>query len=334
VVDRPLFTHFITLKKRKTMDTKKEPDMDMVKGLMDKTYSLTYIDYDENLDKRTAAIAECLEARNGNALIEDVEERYSLQMEESVVDIMEDLKKDLAGMGYKKWEAEKFFEENEDGIKEAIYSRDNSDPLKDLQRNTGKIPVRIELLSDYDCINSHWLESSGGYRYEESYFGDMVDALNLNPAKVKKILTGHEEKAIGIFPDKRSRNGKEQVSYEQLYEELENACCGANLLTYIATMDIRELYEADFNLTEIILPKGNKCGLFSSIQGGGSLMEMELKEDVRLRLSPDGFPRFRLRVEEDARDCDYSVRQVYGVFDSFYGKPLSIISQPQIPQTA
>ena len=34
------------------------------------------------------------------------------------------------------------------------------------------------MLSNYDCINSNWFESQGGYRYEESYFGDMVDSLN------------------------------------------------------------------------------------------------------------------------------------------------------------
>ncbi|MDH6341917.1 hypothetical protein M2480_000580 [Parabacteroides sp. PFB2-12] len=182
---------------------------------------------------------------------------------------MENLKKELTHMGYKKWEAEKFFEENEDEIKDTIYDRDDSDPLKDIIRNSSKIPVRIELLSNYDCINSHWLESSRGYSYEESYFGDMVDALNLNPSQVKEILLQYGEKAIGRFPDKKSRNGKEQVCYQQFYEELINSCCGANLLTYIATIDIRDLYKSDFNLSEIYIPKGNKCGLYSSMQGGG-----------------------------------------------------------------
>ncbi|GHV18449.1 hypothetical protein FACS1894169_15130 [Bacteroidia bacterium] len=330
VAVRLLFFHFTTVKQIKTMDTQKEIDMNMVTGLMDESYSLAYVGYDENLEKKTGTIAKCLEAKNGDALIEDVDEWYFPQMEESVLDIMEGLKRDLADMGYKKWEAEKFFEENAEGIKEAIYGRDDSNPLKDLLGNTGKIPVRVELLSNYDCINSHRLESSGGYSYEGSYFGDMVDALNLNPAKVKEVLTGRGEKTTGKFPDKCSRNGKEQVSYEQFYIELENSCCGANLLTYAATIDLQKLYEADFNLPEVIIPKGNACGLFSSMQGGGSLMEMELKDDVRLHLT-GGYPCFRLRVEEDGKGYDYSIRQVYGVIDSFYGKPLSIISQPQIP---
>ena len=55
-------------------------------------------------------------------------------------------------------------------------------------KNTDEIRVRVEMLSNYECINSNWLESQEGYRYKESYFGDMIDALNLNPSKVKKML--------------------------------------------------------------------------------------------------------------------------------------------------
>lgn len=59
--------------------------------------------------------------------------------------------------------------------------------IKDLIRNTGPINCRVELFSNYDCINSHWFEAiqGGGYGYEETYFGAMVDALNLNPEKQK-----------------------------------------------------------------------------------------------------------------------------------------------------
>ncbi|MBF0650784.1 hypothetical protein IR083_18335 [Dysgonomonas sp. GY75] len=314
------------------MEPGKEIGMAMVTGLMEESYSLTCVDYRDSLENSLDTIEKCLEAKNSDALYEDVGEWYYDQMGASVRDIMKNLKKELVSLGYKRWEAEKFFEENEDEIKETIYSRDDSDPLKGLLRNTGKIPVRIELISNYDCINSHWLESSGGYSYEESYFGDMADALNLNPRKIKKILDKHGETVTGHFPDKRSRNGKEQVSYEQFYEELINSTCGANLLTYAATIDIGKLYGSNFSLTEIIIPKGNKCGLYSSMQGGGSLMEMELTEDVKLRLSPEDYPYFRLELEKPGRGYDYSIKQVYGVCNSFFGKPFDIPPQPAMPQ--
>ena len=312
----------------------KEIDMKMVIGLMDDTYSLIYVDYSESLENSLDTIEKCIVAKNRDALFEDLDERYFDHRIESVKDIMENLKKKLKGMGYKKWEAEKFFEENEEEIESEIYNRDDSDPIIDLLHNTDKIPVRVEMISNHDCINSHWFESSGGYSYQNSYFGDMVDALNLNPCKVRKILIEHEEKTYGYFPNKWSRNGKEQVSYEQFYEELENAICGANLLTYAATVDMQELYDADFNLSEIIIPKGNFCGLYSSMQGGGSLMEIELKKDVKLNLAKGNYPYFRLELEKSGKGYDYSIKQVYGVCNSFYGKSLNIISQSQLNQTA
>ncbi|MDR0430354.1 MAG: hypothetical protein LBH58_07770 [Tannerellaceae bacterium] len=316
------------------MEKRKEINMNMVITLMDKNYSLSYVDSQESLDNSLDTIEKCLNDKSADFLFEELDGRFEYQIEMTVDSIMEDLKKKLKQKGYKKWEAEKFFEENEEKIRDDIYSRDDSDPLMDLLRNTSKIPVRVELISNYDCINSHWLESSGGYSYEESYFGDMVDALNLNPHKVRKLLLGHGEKTTGYFPDKSSRNGKEQVAYGQFYKELENSTCGANLLTYVATIDMEKLYESGFNLTEVIIPKGNKCGLYSSMQGGGSLMEMDLERDVKLNLTKGKYPYFRLEIDKYGREYDYSIKQVYDVCDSFFGKPLNIIVQPSIHQTA
>ena len=104
------------------------------------------------------------------------------------------------------------------------------------------------------------------------------------------------ERLHGIWPvpDKKYRDGKEQVSYEQFYHELINSCCGANLLTYIGKVSLQELYDAGFSLGEVIIPKGNCCGIFSSMYGGGSLLEMELLKDVRLKLECQGLSRIPL----------------------------------------
>ena len=67
-------------------------------------------------------------------------------------------------------EVDKFFQEHEDEIREEIYDRNDSDTLRELLKNTDDIPVRVEMLSNYDCINSNWLESQEGYRYKESLF--------------------------------------------------------------------------------------------------------------------------------------------------------------------
>ena len=101
--------------------------------------------------------------------------------------------------------------------------------------------LAASLPPDHPILVSACYKSQEGYRYKESYFGDMIDALNLNPAKVKKMLVENGYTVFGRFPDKKYRDGKEQVSYEQFYHELIDTCCGANLLTYIGKVNLQEL---------------------------------------------------------------------------------------------
>ena len=183
------------------------------------------------------------------------------------------------------------------------------------------------MLSNYDCINTCWLESQGGFRCRESYFGDMIDTLDLNPAKVKKIFVEKGYTVYGRFPNIKSRDGKEQVSYEDFCQEMENSCCGANLLTYIGIVNLKDLYDAAFKVREVTIPKGNTCGLFSTMYGGGSLIDMELKQDVRIRLDKarkDGYG-FRPHLDNECSKYDCSIKHVYGVRDVFFGKHISIV---------
>lgn len=309
------------------MKEQKKLTMELVKSLMDESYTLVWTDYNDNLDNRLDLIHECLASKSQEKLWEKADEWYSDSEWEAVREIITRLKTECTACFHvDEKTVEAFFEEHEDEIRDEIYGRNDSDVLAELIKNTDDIPVRVEMLSNYDCINSDWFESQGGYRYEESYFGDMVDALNLNPASVKKLLTEHGCKVYGRFPNCKGRNGKEQVSYEQFYQELINSCCGANLLTYIGRVNLKELYESGFSPGEVVIPKGNCCGLFSSAYGGGSLLEMELKQDVRLKLEINGYHGFRLRLDEERNKYDYSIGHVYGVDDSFFGERISLVT--------
>ena len=284
------------------MEEQRTLTLDFVKSLMEPSYTLVWTDYNDNLDNHMDIIRKCLDRRNCDCLWEKAGEWYGDAEYEAVHGIMEKLKEECFVFNdFDEHEVDAFFDEHEDAIRDEIYSRNDSDVVKDLIRYTDDIPIRVEMLSDYDCINSNWFESQGGYSYEESYFGDMVDSLNLNPAQVKKLLTSHGYKVYGRFPNRKSRNGKEQVSYEQLYD-------------------------ADFSLKEVIIPKGNCCGLFSSTYGGGSLLEMELKQDVKLKLEVKGCNGFRFRLDDERSKYDYSIQHVYGVDDSFFNNAVSIVS--------
>lgn len=301
--------------------------MELVESLMDKSYTLVWVDYNDNLDNCRDTIQKCLEERSCESLWEKVNEWYNDAEWEAVREIVSKLKDECIRFhDFGKEEVDKFFEEHEDEIREKIYDRNDSDTLKELLKNTDDIPVRVEMLSNYDCINSNWLESQEGYRYKESYFGDMIDALNLNPARVKRMLVEKGYTVYGQFPDEKDRDGKEQVSYEQFYQELINSCCGANLLTYIGKVSLKELYDAGFSLKEVIIPKGNCCGIFSSMYGGGSLLEMELRKDVRLKLEVRDYNGFRFRLDNESSEYESSIKHVYGVCDSFFGERISLVA--------
>lgn len=201
------------------MEEMKKLSIETVKNRMEESYQLVWVDYRDNLNGQQALIQKCLQEKSATPLWEKEDEWYGDTEWQSTNEIFEKLKEDCIRDGFTRREVEEFFTGHEDEIKEIIRERDDSDPIKELIGHTDDIPVRVEMLSNYDCINSHWLES-GGYSYEASYFGDMVDALNLNPAKVKEIRAANGERLVGRFPDKKSRNGKEQVSYEHFYQEL------------------------------------------------------------------------------------------------------------------
>ena len=301
--------------------------MELVKPLMKRSYTLVWTDYSDNLDNHHDIIQDCLNKRSCESLEEKVYNWYSESEWTAVCEAIGKLKeKCIKQYGFDEDVVDAFFDEHEDEIRDEIYSRDDSGVLKELIRNTDDIPVRVEMLSNNDCINSNWFESQCGYRYDESYFGDMVDSLNLNPAKVKKLLTGHGYKVYGRFPNRKSRDGKEQVSYEQFYEEMLNSCCSANLLVYVGKVSLKDLYDADFSVDEVIIPKGNYCGLFSSAFGGGSLLEMELKQDVPLKLKRKNGCDYRFRLDAERSKYDYSIQHVYGVDDSFFGNTVSLVA--------
>lgn len=297
-----------------------------LKELLPTRTSLYYVDYRDSLDEHTKIIQKCIDEKSADLLYEAIDEWYS----ESPFYAFEYLDKELISDICNKFEieedeAEEILEEFRDEIRDHYYNVDDSNVLKDLVRNSDSIQVRVPLYSNYDCINSHYFE--GGYSYKESYFGDMVDVLNLNPAKVKKMLLENDVEVYGAFPNYKHREGKELVSYEKFWQELENSSCGANLLVFVGKVDIQDLIDNNFELKEITVPKGNKCGLFSDFQGGGSVIEMELLRDFKIKLDVPRkknltkYDSFSLLIDETN---GYSINEVYGVSSEFFGNNLTV----------
>jgi len=197
--------------------------------------------------------------------------------------------------------------------------------IKDLIRNTSKPNLRITLFSNYDCINSNWFEqSNGGYTYKESYFGAMVDALNFNPAIVKKVFEKRGMKMPGRWPNKTRRNGKEWVDYNGFAVDMENQSCPACNLVIVGKCDLLSFWERKDpdKPVKLYLPQGNYVGMFSHMNGGGSPIECPLKFALEIDLAKatgnTDYDHWGIEVDYGS----YSIDNAYGVTKEFWKKEI------------
>ena len=94
-------------------------------------------------------------------------------------------------------------------------------------------------------------------------------------------------------------------------------------------LPLQDLYDNHFReITNITIPKGNNCGMFSDWRGGGSLMEMKLLRDLTIPVSwkhKSKYDSLDLYVDErGVKEYSYSIDEVYGMNYSFWGKPLQL----------
>lgn len=308
------------------METKTKITFEEIEKFIDERVYLHETDRGDSFDGDMLTIAKCMDERSMASVWASVDDLESQIHYESVSYYISDIKKRMIKAGHDPDAVEEAIEENTCEIQEVLEERDKSDMAMDLLRRTKPIPVRIELISNGDCINSHHFE--GGYAYDnESYFTDMVDALNLNPQKVKAAFVKQGIRVFGRWPNKKERDGNEFVSLEAFVEEIENSSSPANLLTFLSRIEIIDLAEVDCVVDEVEIPIGNSVGLYSSACGGGSLMDMELKRcmPVSLVKKEGEYPYFRLVSDVKGDGNGYNSDEVYGCGGVLSGSSLEII---------
>lgn len=107
-------------------------------GLLDKSYSLRYVDYRESLEENLEAVQKSIHAGDYEAVDEAIED-YDGDWE-AVEEIIKELKREVENkLEVSEEDAEAFVEEMKEELREKIEERDTSNPLKDLLRNTGKV---------------------------------------------------------------------------------------------------------------------------------------------------------------------------------------------------
>ncbi len=308
-----------------------ELTLDVVASEMDDQYHLFSCDPRDNLKDYLNTFQECIESHSKEALYEVVDQATDDQIDEAVYEVMGELKTKLEDKGYPANEVDDFFSDYEGEIVDEIHVRDVSEPLEQLVSNTGldgQVCAYIDMTSSFDCVNSYELESENGFSYNKSYFGDMIDQLNLNPSKVEKLLHAEGAKTVGDFPDITARDGQEFVRYDQFVEELVNNP-DLGLLVFLTKVDLKELVDMDFDVQEVVVPKGNRCGLFFSGIGSGSILGMELQKDIKLdvRHEEEG-RRMWLTLDDKNVKRGYSIQETYGFAypDEVFGRKAELSS--------
>ena len=305
--------------------------LEEVTSEMDAQYRLFDSDPIDNLNDYLNIVQECIETGCKDALNEVVDQLTDYQIDESVYEVISELKTKLEEKGYEVDELDDFFDLYEGEIVDEIHVRDVSEPLEQLVNNTGldgQVCAYMDMTSSFDCVNSYDLESGNGYSYENSYFGDMIDQLNLNPSKVEGLLHAEGAKTVGVFPDLSARDGQEFVRYDQFVEELVNNP-DLGLLVFLTKVDLKELVDKDFDVQEVVVPKGNRCGLFFSGIGSGSLLGMELQRDIKLDVRHEEAGRRMWLTLDDKnvkRGCSIQETYDFAYPDKVFGRKAELSS--------
>ncbi len=143
------------------MEEQERLTMEFMKSLMEQAYTLIWMDYNDNLDNLPDIDSEMSGSKsreicgkrqtNGTATPNGkLSVRLSAKAEGGMYRLH-----DFDGEA----EVDEFFMNTKTKSGTRFTSRNDSDMVKELVKHTDDIPVRVEMLSNYDCINSNWLES-------------------------------------------------------------------------------------------------------------------------------------------------------------------------------
>ncbi|TDR30228.1 hypothetical protein [Hydromonas duriensis] len=200
-----------------------------------------------------------------------------------------------------------------DELRYEVQERNASTPIADLARYTDDVVLRLEMYSNYDCINSAYCEGKV-VDLNESYLADVLRVLRINPKDYADVLDvldqGYECRDVtNVY------RGRPLLSALDVYKEHQELSSGPALLTFVFKMAVDELLKFK-GLIQI--PAGAKVGFFSSAVGAGSIWEAELSQafTVDLANQPPTYsePTFGLFIDDsDCKHSGYSIEETYGM---------------------
>ena len=147
------------LKNEKEMAIEKEiPDLQELKDQIPQHLSLVYVDYNDNLnDGHIDLLQDCVSENSLDKLYEKTSEWYSDSEQEGLHECLKDLKKYLQNrFNLTEDEAFELVDKYDDELRDEIYSKDTSTPVKDLLRNTSGWAVFYDTGIDIEADSWNW----------------------------------------------------------------------------------------------------------------------------------------------------------------------------------
>ena len=215
-------------------ETIQKVTFEQIKELMDKSYSLYYVDYRDDLSERLDIVQEAIHGDSSS--LDDI------FMDWDTWDVQEEIQKQLIDKMCREFdieedEADEIFEEFRDEIQEEIFNRDDSTPLSDLLRNTGDQVMYFD---------------TGLYIEEGSSRSDFLAQVRAIKRKLKIVGKDYDE---------------------ILYELCTNAYYGGRLVVFF-TDDLEGWINLDEKINQITFDKSVNLAIIHNGNGSGYDVEI------------------------------------------------------------
>lgn len=283
-----------------------------------------YLDYRDTLSDLT--LREISEADNPREYFKDKiskwEKIYALEYGEDELEKL--IKKELTE------EEEEFFEENSDEIWDWI--RYNWFFYYDKNHYNESVKVNIMLDTgdlNYDFTCNNILNYCNYYRNEETDKNSSIFWLARQFKKLTKLKEAikRQFREDGYYVD---REKESDPFIESVVQELENLPSHMSTLTFLLKMDLfkyfdlMEAIKSEQDLNEsytyedrkgtgyLVISKDTMCGLFNPWSGSGSVLEIELPDDLKIPFKAI----WDVEIETGKSKYGYSVDNVYGLIGS------------------
>lgn len=323
------------------MDVNKEKEMltiDDIYDLLEESYQLRSVDETDNLNNSLVELQDCLD--NGDVcFFYDLLDSYFRDRDLDAADkvLYNLVEEELGHRGITEEEVRAFingpdyddldidyesYQDITDYVR-SLQTFDDNDYIYTLLRQTGDNGVLNVRVSGIYALEPPVLSPlKFSYSNGESAIGKAIDQLQLNPIKVADELQKLGVPCKADFPDFLERNGNECVPYASFANEVKDLSPELGNLTFLAKIDLVDMFENDFLVHSITIPKGNKCGFQNSP------FEMILDKDLTVELYKS-IERRHIVIEDKSIDDSRSIGKRLNATSKTYGKVASIVGGMQ-----